>query len=115
MEAMEQKLILRLREVDEALRHSADALEPVKLDQTSVGRLSRMDALQQQAMRAGLRDAQLRQRRRIEAALARIREDVYGVCCSCGDDLPAERLQADPAAPFCVACEAEISQTKRPR
>lgn len=108
-EALRERLEARLTEVDAALGRSADAVRPVRLDQTSVGRLSRMDALQQQAMRLGLREGLARERRRIEAALARIEAGTYGKCCACGDDLSTERLHADPAAPFCVACELEVS------
>lgn len=43
MKALEEKLSARLHELNEALLDSADALDAVKLDQTSVGRLSRMD------------------------------------------------------------------------
>jgi DnaK suppressor protein len=112
---LEERIRGRLREIEEALRDSADALNAVGLDQTSVGRLSRMDALQQQATRVGLRDAMLRERRRAEAALARIQEKTYGTCCACGHAVPLERLQADPAAPFCMECEIQISQKIRPR
>lgn len=106
--ALEEKLNRRLVELAESLQDSADAQSAVMLDQTSVGRLSRMDALQQQAMRLGLRDGLLREKRRVDAALGRIRGGVYGICCACEHELSIERLQADPAAPFCMDCEVEI-------
>lgn len=115
VESLREQLERRLAEIDQGLEASADAVRAVTLDQTSVGRLSRMDALQQQATRMGLRDAQQRERRRVQAALVRVREGRYGVCCSCEDELSLERLQADPAAPFCMDCEVEISQTNRNR
>jgi DnaK suppressor protein len=112
---LEARLRQRLLEIDEALRQSQEAMDPVKLDQTSVGRLSRMDALQQQATRVGLRDGLKRERRRVEAALARFGDGRYGICCACEIELSIERLRADPAAPFCMECEVEIQERKQNR
>lgn len=80
----------------------------VTLDQSRVGRLSRMDALQQQAMAASLKERMQRGEKRIRAALARIGEGSYGECCQCGDAVSVERLKADPATPFCSDCQDEI-------
>lgn len=84
--------------------------QSVGLDQTRVGRLSRMDALQQQAMAAGLRERLVLKRRRLEAALFRTQEGTYGKCCQCGDPIALERLQADLGSPFCLRCQNEISE-----
>ena len=77
---------------------------PVELDQSRVGRLSRMDALQSQAMAkatAGRRRVELS---RIDAALRRLEEDEFGYCVSCGDPIALERLELDPAVPTCIKC-----------
>lgn len=77
---------------------------PVELDQQSVGRLSRMDALQMQSM-AQAQEARRRARLpRIDAALRRIAEDEFGYCVSCGEPIAAQRLDIDPATPACVDC-----------
>jgi DnaK suppressor protein len=76
----------------------------VALDQQSVGRLSRMDAMQRQAMAtAHERRAQAR-RAAISAALARIREGEYGYCLECGGEIASRRLDIDPALTTCVEC-----------
>ena len=76
----------------------------VELDQAAVGRLSRMDALQVQAM-AQAADRQRPQRiRRVEAALERMADGDYGWCVRCGEPIASGRLEADPAVPTCVAC-----------
>jgi len=77
---------------------------PVELDQQSVGRLSRMDALQVQEMAAAQSRRRATERQRIKAALARFDEDEYGYCQSCGEEIPEARLRLDPATPFCVDC-----------
>jgi len=82
---------------------SADR-KPVELDQQSVGRVSRGDAMQVQAM-AKAQDARRAARiMMIDAALKRIEEGDYGFCAECDEEIPAKRLEVDPATPRCVAC-----------
>ena len=49
--------------------------------------------------------------RRIDTALARINEGSYGVCESCGQDIPQARLQAEPTALRCVQCQELYEKT----
>ncbi|MBT8408311.1 MAG: TraR/DksA C4-type zinc finger protein, partial [Alphaproteobacteria bacterium] len=76
----------------------------VTLDQQSVGRLSRMDAMQQQAMAQATGRRRQASRVRIAAALARMDEAEYGYCSECGDEIAPARLQLDPAIPTCLSC-----------
>ena len=93
------------------LQETADeATKTVELDQSSVGRLSRMDALQGQAM------SQERDRRRrielqkIAAALRRIEAGDYGFCVACGEQIATARLELDPAAPLCIDCASKSDE-----
>lgn len=85
-------------------RAAAVSRRTVELDQQSVGRLSRMDALQMQAM------AQGQQRRRearvaaLNAALRRIELGEWGYCDDCGEEIEPRRLDADPAIARCLSC-----------
>ena len=94
-------LATELRDADAKTRAER---APVELDQQAVGRLSRMDALQVQAMAAETSRRRVRELRRIEAALARMSEGEYGYCVECGDEIAARRLELDPAAPLCIGC-----------
>lgn len=85
-------------------RESADQRAPVELDQQSVGRLSRMDALQVQAMAQETSRRRATELRRIAAALSRIDEGEFGYCIKCGDEIARRRLELDPAAPHCIEC-----------
>jgi DnaK suppressor protein len=82
----------------------AEAGKAVELDQTRTGRLSRMDALQGQAMALASQQRAELQLRRIEAALRRMDEGTYGDCAQCDEPIDPRRLQADPATPLCVRC-----------
>ena len=83
---------------------SADERRPVELDQQSVGRLSRMDALQVQAMAKAIKARRQAQLQRIRLALQRIDEGEYGYCARCGDEIPMKRLEIDAATELCVNC-----------
>ena len=79
-------------------------LATVSLDQQSVGRLSRMDALQRQAMAQAQGRRREAERRKIAAALARLDEGDYGYCTECGEEIAPARLRADPTVPTCLSC-----------
>jgi len=81
-----------------------DSRAPVALDQQSVGRLSRMDAMQQQAMHIA-NDARRQQRHMaLLAALKRMDAGDYGYCHQCDEMIGAGRLAIDPSVTLCVHC-----------
>jgi DnaK suppressor protein len=92
-------------ELSELSNIAADSRKPVELDQTSVGRLSRMDALQGQAMQLETERRREIERIRIDAALERIQAGDYGYCTVCDEDIPLKRLEHDPSAPNCIDCQ----------
>ncbi len=76
----------------------------VELDQQAIGRLSRQDALQNQAMAKATQARRQVERTRLAAALARMDEGEFGYCEDCGDEIAPGRLDLDPAATRCVDC-----------
>lgn len=76
----------------------------VQLDQQAVGRLSRMDALQNQAMAKAQQARRDGEAIRLRAALRRIADATYGECEECGEDIPDGRLKLDLTATRCVSC-----------
>lgn len=99
-----EKILLTKRAEIEALLAQTDAdTAPVALDQTQQGRLSRMDAMQQQAMAAETQRRRLRDIQLINGALQRMKDGEYGYCVTCGEAVEAERLKLDPATPFCIS------------
>lgn len=90
-------LALTAQEQDETRR-------PVELDQTRQGRLSRMDALQMQAMTQATDRRRREELSRIDSALKRIASGEYGICISCEDDIAPARLKADPTTLTCIDC-----------
>ena len=81
---------------------------PVELDQQSVGRLSRMDAIQIQAMAVATETRRQDRLQMIQAALQRLDDGEYGYCLACDEDIPAKRLAIDPAVTRCVDCAGRV-------
>ena len=94
----------------ELQRHSdisKQARDTVTLDQQSVGRLSRMDAMQQQAMAEANERAREAELSRIRAALKRLDDGDYGYCLDCGEQIADKRLAIDPGAALCITCSSK--------
>lgn len=93
-----------LAELSDLQAVSAEARAPVELDQTTQGRLSRMDAMQAQAMALETQRRREVRRSRIEAALKRLEVDEFGDCVVCGEEIGEKRLAVDLTTPTCVDC-----------
>ena len=107
---MKEKL-LKLRAELQAIAESGDeSAAIVELDQTKVGRLSRMDAMQAQAMAKASSERRERMLRRIDAALVRIDNDEYGYCKECDEPINPRRLEFDPTAELCIDCASKLEQ-----
>ena len=108
---MREKL-LKLRADLESVAATGDASAAiVELDQSKVGRLSRMDAMQAQAIAKAASQRRETMLLRIAAALERIDDDEYGLCQRCDEPINPKRLEFDPTALLCIDCanEAESS------
>ena len=81
-----------------------EALKTVELDQGAVGRLSRMDSLQNQSMAKGLRERESVRLASIQGALRRLEAGTYGVCTECGSSVAAGRLFVYPESGTCTRC-----------
>lgn len=100
------RLLAERAVLEQASDTAAEVRGPVTLDQQSVGRLSRMDAMQVQAMAVATEERRRQQIARIEAALKRLDDGTYGACVICGEEIAPKRLALDPAVPTCIRCAA---------
>lgn len=94
----------KLAEIDKENTLGAESQQTVELDQQSVGRLSRMDALQAQAMARAHQVRRDSLRQALLYALARIEEGAFGYCEDCGDLISQARLELNPALQRCIGC-----------
>lgn len=104
-----RKLLLQQRQdILEVLDSGKRAARTVKLDQTSVGRLSRMDALQSQAM---LQEATRRREQALQDignSLVKLDSGDYGFCEECGEVIAEKRLLFNPTACCCITCSSKL-------
>lgn len=101
---LKQRLIQLHDELIAIQNVGKEAAETVELDQTRQGRLSRMDALQQQAMFKASNARREKKLRDIEAALKRIENHDFGSCTECEEDINPKRLEHNPAVTLCISC-----------
>ncbi|MFT7582365.1 MAG: DnaK suppressor protein [Myxococcota bacterium] len=91
------------------LGQSEESAAIVDLD-APIGRLSRMDAMQQQQMAKASQRRGLLRLTMVEAALARVVDDTYGDCCQCDDAVGYRRLKTRPETPNCVDCQSTMEK-----
>ncbi len=104
VEQFRQQLIRQKTELLALETEYDDSSKTVVLDQTRVGRLSRMDAMQAQQMAFESARRRQLQMQKIEGALRRLDTGEYGYCFVCGEEISAQRLAADPTSTRCLEC-----------
>ena len=104
LHAYRQELITLRAELEQLNADSKDSAGTVTLDQTKVGRLSRMDAMQAQQMAKETERRRQVQLQKINNALDRLDTGEYGLCFICGEEIEPGRLDFDPASTRCMGC-----------
>lgn len=107
---MRDRLLELRAELESIAATGDDSAAVVELDQSKVGRLSRMDAMQAQAMAKASAQRREQTLRQIEAALQRIDDEEYGLCMDCGETINPRRLQFDPTALRCIDCASKAER-----
>jgi len=110
LKSFEQSLKALCDELHMLLEISSESSDTVELDQTKVGRLSRMDAMQQQEMSQACRAGYQKRLKDVQRALLNIEQGgsglcEYGWCEHCGDNIDIRRLEVKPESRFCVKCQ----------
>lgn len=91
-------------ETENESKLAKDSTKTVELDQSRVGRLSRMDAMQSQAMAVETERRRKIKLQKIDIALKRIENGEYGYCVQCDEKIKKGRLDIDPTSIVCVEC-----------
>jgi len=101
---LKQKLLANKAELQRQEELYKEAGSTVELDQTRVGRVSRMDAMQAQQMALESVRRRQAQLQKISGALQRIENDEYGCCFVCGEEIDIKRLIVEPTNTRCLEC-----------
>lgn len=106
LQAFREQLIDQRQTLTDMVSSLAEAGKTVELDQTRVGRLTRMDAMQGQQMALASERRRKQKLLAIEAALQRIDNGRFGLCAGCDEAINPRRLEADPTHTLCIDCAA---------
>jgi DnaK suppressor protein len=101
---LKDELERQLSRLEKSIRVSGEAAATVTLDQTAVGRLSRMDSLQNQSLTKNLQEREQVKLAQLLEAFKRLEEGTFGLCTGCGGEIPFERLFVMPEAGVCGGC-----------
>lgn len=104
LEELRGELQSQLRRLERSMRTTDEASQPVELDQQAVGRLSRMDSLQNRHLTRNLQEREQVRHAALVRALERMEEGTYGRCTRCGDPIPPGRLLIYPETEHCSPC-----------
>lgn len=108
LENFRQKLLELQLELQETNKAGESGRQTVVLDQSSVGRLSRMDAMQAQQMALETTRRRQQQLHRISSSMRRIESGDYGDCVECGEAIDPRRLMFDPTSTLCIDCAGKL-------
>lgn len=100
---LEEIIVEQLEQIRNESAGSGEEREAISPD-VSIGRLSRLDAMQMQEV---AKEAERRREERIgqlELALEQLDNGTYGRCAICGEDIAFERLRSTPEATRCAGC-----------
>ena len=104
VETFRWRLEARKAELIASVENASESAAPVELDQQVQGRLSRMDAIQGQAMAQATIERRRVEISQIDAAFQRMKEGEFGYCVECGEDIAPKRLELNPAIARCIDC-----------
>jgi len=100
-ETLARVRVLRKEEEEDAAELPADDLDVAR-------------SLQDQETEAGLIERCEYQLKAIDAALSRLERGRYGICEKCKQEIPIERLKVLPFAAYCVDCQKQRNERRRP-
>ena len=110
IEELKGRLLELEVELNDALASTDESSKRVELDQALMGRVSRIDAIQQQQMSKAYRKRTKIRLQQVRAAMDSIKRGDYGICNACELPIAFQRLEARPESPICMACQSEREQ-----
>ena len=108
MSEVKQKILKQIEELEKSMPSLKEAAKPVKLDQSAVGRLSRMDALRAQGMQQRAYDSALAKLGSLKSSLQKVDDDDFGLCSECEEPIGVERILAVPESSLCINCARKL-------
>jgi DnaK suppressor protein len=92
-----------LEAIAEQIAHLEAKINPIAPD-CSLGRLTRMEAMNEQEVNQRILDKTRLRQTRLRNALSRIDSEMFGICIDCEEAIGFERMSIRPESVRCVAC-----------
>jgi DnaK suppressor protein len=110
IQGLRQELLESKDALEDQINLSTEATGVVVLDQTAVGRVSRVDAMQQQSMAVSTKAKAITKLKKVAEALSSIKNGDYGYCRRCDEPIASARLAAKPEANLCILCQDKLDR-----
>lgn len=105
-QSVRKEIDLRIAKMKKTIERLHEQIKPIEVNDGSIGRVTRMDAIQQKSMlEANLRSAE-ELLSNLERALDNLDKPFFGICAKCQRQIPLERILVIPETRFCVNCAA---------
>ena len=101
---LKEMILKELSVLEDSLDGSKDTSKIVELDQQLIGRLSRMDSIQDKEMTRANIGRRIQKKSQLIEALARLKESDFGFCIDCGEEIDIRRLRINPIVRKCFSC-----------
>ena len=101
--ALEQCVRETLERLSGEIETLEELVKPVAPDR-AIGRLSRLEAINEKSMNEAALQSAKRRQTRLTAVLAQLGDDDFGLCAECDEPIPFARLMIVPGSTVCVAC-----------
>jgi len=95
----------QIAELEKQLSLTQESSQTVELDQTLAGRVSRIDAIQQQKMAKSSFERDKKLLAKLKQTLEKLSDEYYGICEECDEPIPLARLKIKPESEFCIGCQ----------
>lgn len=102
-EKLKIEIAKRLIQFEEQIVELKDLSKPIEPD-CAIGRVSRMDAINNQSISQSQLAKKLLQKNGLEAALDNMDQDDFGKCINCGQAIQLGRILIMPESRKCVNC-----------
>lgn len=96
-----------LAELGEDIAYLEKATKPIA-PENAIGRISRMDAINNQNINKSLLRSKHEQKLHYEQLLEKLKQSDFGICTHCSGDIPYLRILRVPQSTICVNCIKEM-------
>ncbi|MEQ8523881.1 TraR/DksA C4-type zinc finger protein [Gracilimonas sp.] len=93
----------RIQQTKNDIAELQELVKPIPLD-ASIGRVSRMDAINNKTINESSLREKLQQLKKLERAEENSDSGKFGICTRCGEEIPFGRLEYIPHTTRCVKC-----------